>query len=158
MVVAGTVLLLIALIGSRRIRPTRAELSVLIPSGVLMWVGGNGAVNWAEQQVDSGLVALIIGTMPMWVAFAESILEKRRPSLFLMGAVSTGFVGLMLLIAPMFHQGLRGDLPAVLVVIGGTVCWGAGSLLISRRPLALGATATVSQTTSIPTRMASWTT
>ncbi|RLE25713.1 MAG: hypothetical protein DRJ61_18965 [Acidobacteria bacterium] len=73
---------------------------MIIVSGLLMWVGGNGGVNWAEQHVDSGLVALIVGTMPMWVAFAEARIERRRPSGFLLGALGTGFLGLALLPTP----------------------------------------------------------
>jgi len=126
-------------------RPTGGEAAVIIVSGLLMWVGGNGGVNWAEQSVDSGLVALIIGTMPMWVAFAEARIERRRPSGFLMGALGTGFLGLALLITPVLREGVSGDLWAVLVVIGATVCWGSGSLLLSRRPVGLS-----------PTAMAGW--
>ncbi len=144
-IVAGTVLLLIAVLVRRRLRPSGAEAGVIIISGLLMWVGGNGGVNWAEQRVDSGLVALIVGTMPMWVAFAEARIERRRPSVFLLGALGTGFLGLALLITPLLREGVGGDFLAVLVVIGATVCWGSGSLLLSRRPVALS-----------PTAMAGW--
>ena len=109
---------------------------------LVMWVGGNGGVNWAEQRVDSGLVALIIGTMPMWVAAGEAVIDRRSPSLFLIGAILTGFLGLGLLILPLLKQGLDGDLPGILVVVLATVSWGTGSLLLSRRPVALDSTVT----------------
>jgi len=144
-IVAGTVLLVIAALLRKRMRPTGPETAVIIVSGLLMWVGGNGGVNWAEQHVDSGLVALIVGTMPMWVAFAEARIERRRPSGFLIGALGTGFLGLALLITPLLREGVSGDMWAILVVMGATVCWGSGSLLLSRRPVGLS-----------PTAMAGW--
>lgn len=140
-VVAGTILLVVAAILRKRIRPTGPEAAVIIVSGLLMWVGGNGGVNWAEQTVDSGLVALIVGTMPMWVAFAEAHLERRKPSIFLVGALGTGFLGLALLVTPLLKKGVGGNAWSILVVIGATVCWGFGSLLLSRRPVALHPTA-----------------
>lgn len=136
-VVAGAALLLIAGMLRRRIRPTGPELLVVVVSGVLMWVGGNGGVNWAEQRIDSGLAALIVGTMPMWVALAEAVLERRAPSFFLMGAIVTGFAGLVVLTLPLLRQGVDGDLPGILVIIGATFAWGGGTLLLSRRPVGL---------------------
>ena len=59
--VAAAILLLLAAARRARIRPSRRELAVVAVSGLLMWVGGNGGVIWAEQRVDSGLAALIVG-------------------------------------------------------------------------------------------------
>ncbi|MCD4748930.1 MAG: EamA family transporter [Thermoanaerobaculales bacterium] len=143
-VVAGAVLLAFSVLMRKRIRPTASEWWMIVVSGLLMWVGGNGGVNWAEQRVDSGLVALIVGTMPMWIAVAEARIERRVPSVFLVGAILTGFFGLGLLMLPLLREGMSGDLPGILVVIGATVCWGAGSLLLSHRPVGLDSTVTAS--------------
>ena len=62
-------------------------------------------------------------------------LERRPPSFFLMGAIVTGFAGLVLLTLPMLRQGIGGDLVGILVVIGATFAWGAGTLLLSHRPV-----------------------
>jgi hypothetical protein len=40
--------------------------------------GGNGLVSWAEQFIPSGVAALIIGSMPMFLVVAEAIAPKRR--------------------------------------------------------------------------------
>jgi drug/metabolite transporter (DMT)-like permease len=136
--VASVVLLLITAWRSKRLRPSRSELTVLVVSGLLMWVGGNGGVNWAEQRVDSGLVALIIGTMPMWVALAEAGLDRRAPSPLLLGAIATGFAGLVVLTLPLLRGGVGGDPAGIAVVVLSTLTWGAGTLLVSRRPVGLG--------------------
>jgi drug/metabolite transporter (DMT)-like permease len=136
--VAGVALLALAVARGRRIRASLPELAVLIPSALLLWVGGNGGVNWAEQHLDSGLVALIIGGMPLWVALMESLLDRRLPSLLLLLSLVIGFAGLVVLSAPVLRSGVMADALGVLVVVGAAVSWGAGSLMIRRRPTTLG--------------------
>ncbi len=92
--VAAAILLAVCLFRRVRIRPIRAVILIVIAgSGVLMWVGGNGAVNWAEQRIDSGLAALVVGAMPMWVVLIESIVDRRRPSTHLVGLPGRRFRG-----------------------------------------------------------------
>jgi drug/metabolite transporter (DMT)-like permease len=135
---AGAVLLILARLRGRRVLPTRSEVVVLAVSGVALWVGGNGLVNWAETRVDSGLAALIVGTMPMWVAAMEAVVDRRAPSVRLVTALVVGFAGLTVLTVPVLREGARGDLPGVLAVIGAAVAWGGGSLYQRRRGVGLG--------------------
>ena len=58
-VVAAAVLFAFNALRGVRLKPSRTELGILTATGLLLWVGGNGAVNWAEQRIDSGLAALI---------------------------------------------------------------------------------------------------
>jgi drug/metabolite transporter (DMT)-like permease len=118
-----------------RLRPTRAEFGILAATGILLWVGGNGAVNWAEQRIDSGLAALIVGTMPIWVALMESLMDRRRPSLLLSVSLVVGFAGLVVLTFPMLEDGVKSDLIGVVAVVFAAVSWGFGSIVVNRRPL-----------------------
>jgi drug/metabolite transporter (DMT)-like permease len=118
-----------------RLRPTRGELGILVATGILLWVGGNGAVNWAEQRIDSGLAALIIGTMPIWVALMESLIDRRRPSFLLSASLVVGFAGLVVLTYPMLEDGVRSDLMGIVAVVFAAVSWGFGSIVVNRRPL-----------------------
>jgi drug/metabolite transporter (DMT)-like permease len=120
-----------------RLKPTRSELGVLTATGLLLWVGGNGAVNWAEQRIDSGLAALIIGTMPIWVALMESLIDRRRPSLLLSASLLVGFGGLVVLTYPMLEDGVRSDVVGVIAVVFAAISWGFGSILVNRRRLVL---------------------
>jgi len=133
--VASAILLTITALLRRRTRPTRDEIGVLVVSGLLLWVAGNGGVNWAEQRTDSGLVALVIGTMPMWVALIEAVLDRRAPSALLMASILSGFAGLTVLVAPLIRDGLEADVLGIVVVLCGTICWGVGSLMLNRRPV-----------------------
>lgn len=135
--VAASVLFLLNRLRGARLRPTRAELGIVAATGLLLWVGGNGGVNWAETRIDSGLAALIVGTMPMWVAIIESHLDRRPPSLLLAGSLVTGFAGLVVLTFPKLRDGVTSDLLGIAVVVCAAVSWGFGSIVVNRRKLAL---------------------
>jgi len=136
-VAAAAVLFAINALRSARLRPTRGELKVLVATGLLLWVGGNGAVNWAEQRIDSGLAALIVGTMPIWVALMESRIDHRRPTLLLTASLVVGFLGLVVLTSPMLKDGVRSDVLGVFAVIFAAISWGLGSIVVNRRRLDL---------------------
>jgi len=135
--VAAGVLFVINAMRGVRLRPTRVEMGILVSTGLLLWVGGNGAVIWAEQRMDSGLAALIVGTMPIWVAMIEAFLDRRPPSLRLIISLVGGFAGLVVLTAPKLADGVSGDLMGIAAVIFATVSWGVGSILLNRRPVQL---------------------
>jgi len=134
---AAAILLLVCRLRKVRIRPSAADLVVIGGTGVLMWVGGNGAVNWAEQRIDSGLAALVVGSMPMWVVLIESVIDRRRPSAGLVASLVIGFAGLGVLTLPMWRGGLSGDLAGVAAVVIAAVCWGGGSVWLNRRPVSV---------------------
>jgi drug/metabolite transporter (DMT)-like permease len=133
--VAAGILLLIGALRRARLKPTKADLMTLGGSGVVMWAFANGAVNWAEQRIDSGLAALVVGAMPMWVVVMESVLDRRRPTARLVWSLVVGFTGLGVLTMPMWRRGLHGDLVGVAAVVFAAVAWGAGSVWLNRRPV-----------------------
>lgn len=135
--VAAAVLFAFNRMRGARLRPGRTELAVLAATGLLLWVGGNGAVNWAEQRIDSGLAALIVGSMPMWVALMESVIDRRPPSLLLCSSLMIGFGGLVVLTYPMLRDGVQADLLGVAAVVFGAISWGLGSIVVNRRRLQL---------------------
>ncbi len=57
-------------------------------------------VMWAEQRAESSLAALLVGSMPIWVAVIGACLDRRPPTWLLVGALLTGFAGVSLLSAP----------------------------------------------------------
>lgn len=135
---AGVALLAIGFVVRTRLRVTRNELGVLALTAVLLWIGGNGLVSWAEQRAHSGYAALLVGSMPIWVAAMEALLDRTAPSLTLIGALIVGFAGLALLVGPVLAQGVPADVAAVIALLLAPLSWGAGSLLQKRRPVSLG--------------------
>ena len=135
---AGLLLLAIAAALRARMRVSRRELGVLALCSVLLWIGGNGLVSWAEQRAHSGYAALLVGSMPIWVATMEAVLDRRVPSAALILALCVGFAGVALLAIPVLAVGAPADVTAVLALLIAPISWGAGSLLQKRRPIAVG--------------------
>ncbi len=104
--------------------------------GVLLLCGGNVGLVWSENYLTSGLAALLIAVVPLYVALAEAFLPNGE-SLHRRGVLGLlmGFAGLAVLLWPSVRHGLRGETQQLLAVgalLLGAVSWTAGSLL-SRR-------------------------
>ena len=135
---AGLLLLLIARLRGKRIVPTRAELPVLVGSGLLLWTAGNGLVTWAEQRAASGLAALMIGTVPIWVSLYEALLDRRPPSALLLVSLLTALAGIGLLSAPVLTSGVPRDALSIVGLALAAMTWAAGVVWQGRRKIELG--------------------
>src|SRR3954454_6416440 len=132
--VAGAVFhaVLVATGGRERIRIGRRELAGAALIGVLLPFGGNGLVTVAEQDIPSGLAALIIGSVPLWVVLLRAAHGDRPPRATLIG-VALGFTGLAVLVLPGDRPG---DAPlwGVLVCVAAALSWATGSFYSHRVP------------------------
>lgn len=117
---------------TRPSRPTRAEWIAAAVCGNLMLVGGNGAVTWAEQRIDSGVAALLVATVPLWMALLGWWRQGERLRPIAIVGLVLGFGGVALLVRP--SAGAT-DLTAALAVITGTFLWAVGSLYVRSAPL-----------------------
>jgi drug/metabolite transporter (DMT)-like permease len=100
--------------------------------GVLMLFIGTGAVVWAEQYIPSGLVAIIVATVPLWFVLLDKQHWKENLSnkMILFGLL-TGFAGVLLLFAGKSAVAITGDKMKMLsffVLAIGTIGWAIGSL------------------------------
>jgi drug/metabolite transporter (DMT)-like permease len=95
--------------------------------GVLLLLGGNGGVVFAEQYIPSGIAAVLVATMPIWMAILDAVRTRRAPSRIAIAGLIAGIVGVAVLLAPV--EGL-GDLNAlgVVVVVAAALSWAIGSL------------------------------
>jgi drug/metabolite transporter (DMT)-like permease len=137
---AGLILLAVAGIFRYRLRLTKKELLVLAGSGLLLWVCGNGLVMAGEIHADSGLAALIISATPIWAMLLESLIDRKRPSLILVGSLLVGTLGIVVLSMPLIVSGIRADALSVLFFILGSLFWAGGTVLQARLRLQLDAT------------------
>ena len=135
--IAGVILLIWGLLSKQRMRPSKQEWGTLILSGLLLWVGGNGLVIWAEQRADSSLAALIIAATPIWVAIIETILDRELPSFRMIAALLIGFLGIAVLSVPVLISGVQADLSSIVGLLLAGLSWGSGSIIQSRRPVQL---------------------
>jgi drug/metabolite transporter (DMT)-like permease len=119
------------------LRVGRRELGVLLTSGILLWVGGNGLVSWAERRAESGYSALIIAALPIWVAIMESIIDRRPPTWRLLGALLIGLAGVAVLNGPVILAGTDQDIFAAVALITAAISWGLGAIFQRRKALSL---------------------
>ena len=101
-----------------------------IVTGGLMLCGGTGGVVVAIRYLDSGLVALLVGMVPLWIAFMMWFWPGgRAPSPATFGALFVGFIGVAILAAPASALGGTAiHLPAVVATMLACISWGLGSL------------------------------
>ena len=120
-------------------RPGRREWRDAAIIGGLLLAGGNGLVSVGEQTVASGIAALVIASLPVWVAligrFAFGIILTRT----IVGGIVLGFVGVAVLVWPAGGAGSL-DPFGVVVLLLSPVFWATGSLYsrtaaVPRRPL-----------------------
>jgi drug/metabolite transporter (DMT)-like permease len=106
--------------------------SAAIVGGALLFVG-NGGVVWAEHRdVPTGIVALIVATVPLWMALIDRVVNGQRlPRLVVFGLV-LGFFGLALLVGR--SDGRVDPLGTGLVVLA-SLSWAAGSVYARGAPL-----------------------
>lgn len=122
---------------------SRGIMARLALVGILLLFGGNIALVWSEKYLASGLAALIVAVVPLYVAVIERLLpggERLRPrgifGLFL------GLLALVALLWPSFHavsrapgHGISIQLFSAVIVLLGALSWASGSVLFRRLQL-----------------------
>ena len=129
---AGSALWLMAP-GSWRTKPTKADWRWAFVLSALMLLAGNGIVAIVEGKMPSGVAALLIGVMPLWMTLIEWGTGGGRPRPASVLGILLGFGGVALLSGE--GAGWKGgevDLWYVALLMAGTLCWAVGSVL-SRR-------------------------
>ena len=127
--VAGAILF--ALAGGFRARPGRRAWLLAAITGALMLAGGNGGVVWAQQTVPSGIAALLIASVALWIALLDRVVFGQRLSWVAVTGLVVGFGGLALLVNPGSPRGVEPAGAAVLVL--AALSWAIGTL-VARRP------------------------
>ena len=112
------------------VRPTIAQWKTAAISGVLLLCVGNGGVCWAEQTVPSGIAALLVATVTLWMVIVDWLRPGgHKPSGRILFGIVLGFVGMAVLVGPA-RLGLSGriDPLGAGVLIVASLAWACGSL------------------------------
>ncbi len=118
-------------------RPTRIHWKSAAVVGVLLLLGGNGGVVWAERVVPSGVAALIVAIVPVWIALLEWMRPGgKKPGWQVTAGLAAGTLGLLLLASPgEAALGARVDLVGAAVLVFATLSWAVGSIQAKHSPL-----------------------
>jgi drug/metabolite transporter (DMT)-like permease len=113
-------------------RPTRLQVRDASIVGAMLLLGGTGLVAWGQQTIPTGIAALLIGLVPMWLAiFGRVLFGDRVPGLAAVG-IAVGILGVAILAWP---AGGVSDLdPAgLLALIISPMFWSLGTLYAMKR-------------------------
>jgi len=146
---AGVLMLIYCGLSGRKISLSRSDALRLAIIGVLLLSGGNVLLAYSEEYVPSGLAALIVAVVPLWVALIEGFILRgdRLRGLGWVG-LFLGIAGLIVLlwpqVAPVLVPGRTegtaesGMLFASGVLLLGSLSWSIGSIVSRRSSLGVG--------------------
>lgn len=109
-------------------KPTARHWRNTAAAGLLLFVGGNGGVHYAQQFAPSGLTALVVATVPAWLAlFDWAAVSGRRPRARELAGIALGLGGVGLLTVAGHLEGSVNP-TGVGIVVAASAAWAAGSL------------------------------
>lgn len=111
--------------------PTRNQWRSTFIIGSLLLIGGNGLVSWAEQTIPSGVAALIVGSVPLFLVILEAFRKNGvKPTWQTLVGLGIGFVGVFILVGPAELTGSQEKLNpfGVIAVLCASMLWAFGSI------------------------------
>jgi drug/metabolite transporter (DMT)-like permease len=118
--------------------PTRSQWRSAAIVGTLLLVGGNGLLSWSEKRIPSGVAALLIGTVPLWLVLIEALRKGgTKPNWQSILGLAIGFAGIVVLIGPVDYTGQSGryELAGILICLMAAFLWSLGSIYSRRADL-----------------------
>ncbi len=142
-----SVLAALVLLGFSQLRnpgcPPAREWLLAAIGGLLLFAGCHGTLAYAEQYVPSGLAAVVLATIPFWIATLNFLVPGagRRPKVGSVAGLLPGLAGVALI-------GWRGAAgggaiqPAMVgLLLAAAFSWAAGSVVCQRHAVATPAIA-----------------
>jgi drug/metabolite transporter (DMT)-like permease len=113
-------------------RPGRRQWGAMLLLGAMLPAGGNGVISWAELKLPSGIAALLVGSVPLWMVLVDALITRRVPGFARWLALAVGLTGVGVL-----SGGASGGVPigATIAALLASLSWGAGSVLQGRLPV-----------------------
>jgi drug/metabolite transporter (DMT)-like permease len=113
-------------------RPGRRQWAAMLLMGAMLPAAGNGVVSWAELRLPSGIAALLVASVPLWMMVADSVLSRRLPGAPRWLALIAGLIGVTVLSGTG-----SGPVPigATVAALLASASWGLGSALQPRLPI-----------------------
>jgi drug/metabolite transporter (DMT)-like permease len=102
--------------------------------GLLLFVACHGTLAYVQQRVPSGIAAVLLATIPFWMAFLNAVLAGGdRPTARQLLLLVPGFAGVALIVLRHAETGTRAyDASDLLLAVGGACAWALGSILSKR--------------------------
>lgn len=113
--------------------PTRTEWRDATIAGALMLMIGNGGVTWAELVIPSGVAALIVALIPLWMVLFDWLRpDGVRPGPPVLAGLAVGFLGVAMLARGNHHAAGSAYGWGVAALVVASVSWAFGSVFNRR--------------------------
>lgn len=127
---AGAILLsILKLFG--KLKLTKKSIYQQLILGILLLTIGNGVIGWSERYISSGLAALIVSILPVYIIFINYAvgLEKRKPNRYIIYGLILGCSGIVLIFRDNLKELLDTEyLLGILLAFGACLSWAIGSV------------------------------
>jgi len=134
--IAGVFMLAFCGLRGKRIAYNPRQLGEMAVVGILLLMGGNLTLSFAEQHVASGLAALIVAITPLWFLVLDALLlGDHHVSTRGKVGLGLGVAGLVVLLWPQLTATTsfgRTELWSSISLIGGSFSWALGSVLAKK--------------------------
>ncbi len=130
---AGAIILVVSIIKGWAFPKNLQDYKTVIFAGTMLLFISNGLVCWAEQWIDSSLAALLLASIPLFMALIEAIFphEHKLGTVGWIGLI-TGFLGVAFLVRPNIALG-GNNIPAITAALIASLNWAAASIYLKRR-------------------------
>src|SRR5208282_5310928 len=118
-------------------KPTLRQWRTTIVTGILLLLCGNGTVSWAEKIIPSGIAALLVATVTLWMVLVDWFRPGgTRPAPRVLVGLALGFVGMGLLVGPKHLGGSERISPyGALTLVLASLAWAVGSIYSKHHPI-----------------------
>ena len=134
-VVGGAILLAFAVAAGGSTGPLKAWIRAGV-CGILFFVGCHGVLAYAQQRVPSGLAAVILATIPFWIAVLTAVLPGRdRPSVRTLMLLLPGLAGVGLIAWREVGAGVAGPhMSDIFLLLAASASWAVGTVFSKPDP------------------------
>jgi drug/metabolite transporter (DMT)-like permease len=139
--IAGALMLGWCALTGKKIAISARDALRLLLIGVLLLTGGNVVLAWTEKFINSGLAAMIVAVVPIWIALLEALIGGDRLNRQGWIGLLLGIGGLLVLLWPDIATGGsvgKRDLVVCFVLMLGSLSWALGSVFSRRFQLGIG--------------------
>jgi drug/metabolite transporter (DMT)-like permease len=133
--IAGAILALIVRAMGDRLPRSGRDWRIHAVTGILLLLGGNAVVVWAEQFVESGPASVFVAAVPLWAAFFDTMVPGGT-SVFTWRVgvgLALGFLGSALLAGVTPGEIMSANLKGPIALTLASASWAIGTVYLKRK-------------------------
>jgi drug/metabolite transporter (DMT)-like permease len=119
----------------RRIPPPHVggrEIIWMIGTGTVLFIGGHGLLAFGQRSAPSGIAAVMLATIPLWMVAFDAASGGRRASARSVAGIFLGIVGVALLVTVRNHGRSILRFSDAFVLLSAAALWAAASIATAR--------------------------